>query len=239
MPVSGHSLLSLNHGGRMLPSQIAETQRYPHTSRQCAKTIDLYVADLRSMLQLPLKIRREGDLPPGTLLVDMEGGCNFASCILMLDIIAGLSVCLYFRQNAIGFETNRDRGPRFREFLEQYYPWEYEDLDKGQVSEILWQFLRNPLVHALGILPVTGMPGSINSIQVNKSAINLEEILELENIPRSLWLSSTFELEHSTFHVNVPPLYWGLHQLFRNLLSDASQMHLVETWYKNQVTKTP
>ena len=94
-------------------------------------------------------------------------------------------------------------------------------------------------MHALGILPVTGMPGNINRIQANKSALNLEEILELENVPRPPRLSSTFELELSTFHVNVPPLYWGLHQLLRSLLSDASQMHLVEAWYKNQVTKTP
>lgn len=223
----------------MIPSEIATVQTYSHIKGQCAKTLDLYIKDLRSMLQLPLKIRREGDLPPGTLLVDMEGGCNFASCILMLDIIAGLSVCLYFRQNAIGLETNRDRAPRFREFLEQYYAWEYEGLDKGQVSEILWQFLRNPLVHALGVLPVTEMPGSINRIQVNKGALNLKEVWELENVSRPLTLSSTFELEHSTFHVNVPPLYWGLHQLFRNLFSDADQMHLVETWYKNQAAKSP
>jgi hypothetical protein len=223
----------------MIPSQIAEVQTYPHIRGLCTRTLDLYIADLRSMLQLPFKIRQETDLPPGTLLIDMEGGCNFASCTLVLDVISGLSVCLYFRRNLIGLETSRDRGDRFKEFLESYYPWEYEFLDKRQVGDILWQLLRNPLVHALGILPFTGLSQSINRAQINKSALSLEQVLELENIARPHWLSSTFELVNSTFHVNVPPLYWGLHQLFRNLFSDTNQMRLIETWFENQATRSP
>jgi hypothetical protein len=106
----------------MIPSQIAEVQTYPHIRELCTRTLDLYIADLRSMLQLPFKIRQETDLPPGTLLIDMEGGCNFASCTFILDVISGLSVCLYVRHNLIGLETSRDRGDRFKEFLESYYP---------------------------------------------------------------------------------------------------------------------
>ena len=141
----------------MMPSRFPEIQSYPHIRGLCADALDLYIADLRSMLQLPLRIRREMGPGPDILLVDAEGGGNFASCTLLLDVIAGLSVCLYSRQGRIGLETSRDRGDRYREFLQQYYPWEYESLDSGQVSEILWEFLRNPLVHNLGILPFRGI----------------------------------------------------------------------------------
>lgn len=223
----------------MMPSRFPEIQSYPHIRGLCADALDLYIADLRSMLQLPLRIRREMGPGPDILLVDAEGGGSFASCTLMLDVIAGLSVCLYSRQGRIGLETSRDRGDRYREFLQQYYPWEYESLDSGQVSEILWEFLRNPLVHSLGILPFRGIAVNANRVQINKSALLFQQILELENVARPIWLSSTFELERSTFHVNIPPLYWGLHQLLRNLFSDVNQMGLVETWFENQATGRP
>lgn len=218
----------------MNPSEFEQIQIYPRIKALCANTLDLNIADLRSMLQLPLTIKREMAPGPDISLIEMTGGCNFASCVLMLDIVAGLSVCLYFRQGRIGLDTNGDRGNRFRKVLEGYYPWQYEDLDNRQVSRILWEFLRNPLVHSLGMLPFRVMCGSLNRVQINKSALELQRILELEAVSRPLWLSSSFELDRSIFHVNIPPLYWGLHQLFRNLFSDANQMRQVEIWYENQ-----
>lgn len=217
----------------MIPSQIAP-DTYPHIKTLCSRTLDLHIMDLRSMLQLPLKIQRE----PDSLLLEIEGGCNFASCTLILDVISGLSVCLYFRENKIGLNTNRDRGPRFKEFIEHYYPWQYESLDKKDVSKALWKFLRNPLVHTLGVLPLAAASRTVERVQINKSPLEMQEILDLED-SRSYRLSSTFELVNSTFHVNIPPLYSGLHQLFRNLFSDDNQMRLVETWYENQVAKSP
>ena len=122
--------------------------------------------------------------------------------------------------------------------VDDYYPWEYESLEKTRVSEILWEFLRNPLVHALGILPFKGISPDVNRVRINKSPLSLQEILDLENL-RPSKLSSTFELEKSTFHVNIPPLYSGLHQLFRDLFSDANQMGLVEDWHKKRMTNKP
>ena len=215
----------------MNPSQFPEVQSYTRVRAQLAKTIDLYIADLRSMLQLPLKTVRKRDTEPDILLIDLQGSCNFASCTLILDFIAGLSVCFYFRQGEIGIETERDRGDRFKELLNKYYPWQYESLEKGMVSNILWKFLRNPLVHTLGVLPKDGKCVNITRVQINKSDLTSSQIQELENTSRSGWLASTFELTDSTFHVNIPCLYWGLHQLLRNLFSDNGQMTQIEKWY--------
>lgn len=190
------------------------------------------------MLQLPLRIKREMAPEPDILLVDMEGGANFATSTFMLDVVAGLSVCLYFRQGKIGLETKGDRGDRFKELLQEYYPWKYGELQKTQVTQILWEFLRNPLVHTLGILPFGVTSLNVSRVQVDKVPLSLQEILHLEET-RPLGLSSPFELERSVFHVNIPRLYSGLHQLFRNLFSDVNQMHLVEDWHEKQATKRP
>jgi hypothetical protein len=226
----------------MNPSQFQQIQAYPHIKGQIASTIDLFISDVRSILQLPLHIIREMTPRQGVTLIALEGGCNFLSCTAMLDIIAGISVCLYFRNSRIGFETDNDRGDRFRDLLVSYYPWNFETLDSMDVSRVLWKYLRNPLVHNLGILPFRGTTVSninINRIQINKSPMDYQEVIQLESISRPMELSSAFDLDHSIFNVNIPPLYWGLHQLLRNLFSDATQMNLVETWYGNQFTGIP
>lgn len=215
----------------MNPSRFPQVQSYGQVRAQLAKTIDLYIADLRSMLQLPLRIIRKRDTEPDLLLVELEGGCNFASGTLILDIVAGLSVCFYFRQKGIGLETERDRADRFKEFLKKYYPWQYESLGKDRVSDILWKFLRNPLVHSLGVLPLNGKCADITRVQVNKSDLTSVQIQELEDASRPAWLPSAFELRNSTFHVNIPSLYWGLHELLRTLFSDDDEMSRVENWY--------
>ncbi len=103
---------------------------------------------LKPLVESPLHdVRCLMQLPKGRL----KAGCNLSAGILLLNMIAGISVCLY-DANLKEFNSENKRRKRFKGLLSEYYPWENEPIEKEQATEILWSNARNPLTHSLGLL---------------------------------------------------------------------------------------
>ena len=117
-------------------SDLVDSARFPAVAKFLDTQVEMQFADLRVLLQLPTG--------------DWQAGCNFAAANMLLNLLSGFSVCL---MNA-GLEAlteRRDRGIRFKNLLDQYYPWDAESWSPNQCSEWLYDVARNPLAHSLGI----------------------------------------------------------------------------------------
>jgi hypothetical protein len=163
--------------------------------------------DIRGMLKLPLPE------------VGIKAGCNFSAAAMLCNLISGISVVLYTPKN-----KNIGSGKRFRELLKEYYPWE-DGENRQQKSEIIYDFIRNPLAHSLGVLKRGSLP-----IAIHKDALTEEQIEEMEkSYIRPSWVP--FAVKNNPkgdYILSVWGLYWGVFHLVGNLTKDTGQMQEAE-----------
>jgi hypothetical protein len=148
-------------------------------------------------------------------------GFNFAATMVLCNLISGISVILYTPKNRrTPREKSKDRGPRFKELLRQYYPWDYSE-DKEAKIQILYDVIRNPLTRSLGVLEEGFIQTSINK---DDPPLTQGQIEELERSPnRPQWLSLAVECDNRTNKINVEGLYWGVLNLVRKLAEDTNK----------------
>lgn len=195
--------------------RLVDSQQYPKLSYFLERFLTMQFADFRCLLRLP-----EGEL---------NAGCNYATASVLLNIIGGVSVCLY-DASLDDFASNSGRGQRFKCLLLTYYPWQSEPVQVKTAAEVLYDSLRNPLAHCLGLYKPKDKYGS----RIVKTHMDIEQIAALENNKtRPDWLPPTITISPSAYHydVNVNTLYWGVHRLIENLLSEKQQLVRAETFF--------
>jgi len=185
----------------MLPSQFQEIKLYPTVDKFVLDHLDMQFNDVRGMMKLPL---------PG---VGISGGCNFAAASTLCNLISGISVVLYTPK-----DPKSGPGKRFKELLEQFYPWEPGE-ERIENARVIYGFVRNPLAHSLGILKKGSLP-----ICIKKDALTEAQLEEIENSSvRPPWVLPAVT-KRSKYVLSVWGLYWGVFHLLRRLAKDARQM---------------
>lgn len=194
----------------MKPSEFPEVRLYPAIAKFLQTQVDMLFEDIRSMLLLPLS--------------RCEGGCNFSAADFICDVISGISAVLYKPDEGI----DKDR---FKELMQNYYPWKEEGFDPQKGTEIIWNWMRNPITHRLGlVLPAKGE----RPVVVAKSPLNIRQIEELEDISKQIKIKTIEVKEDGTYLINVLGFYRGLHKMLKNLFGDKNQMQRTNKyWGKN------
>jgi len=122
----------------MIPAKLTDFKDWPKVEKFVKKRISMQYEDLRKLMQ-----------EPGFNLLAVAGLC---------DLVSGLSVSLYkpavTKKSAVvcGIKKQVDlgTGELFTLLLETYYPWQKGERRKRK-SAIIYKFVRNPLVHSLGM----------------------------------------------------------------------------------------
>lgn len=182
--------------------------------------VDMEFHDVHCMLRLPLKSK------------GLDAGCNFAAASFLLSLVAGLSTAL-FRQT--GYD-----GERFREMLENFYPWDVEPAGavrkRSDGSAILYQLFRNPLAHALGLdtKQVGGGSSKVVVLSTDRRRVRLDvakgrlserKLEQLEgSVTRPKWARGTIIMDRRRRKLLVPGLYWGVREMVRRLTHDRARM---------------
>jgi hypothetical protein len=100
-----------------------------------AGTCDKYLHDVHAMLRLPL---------PST---GITVACSLSATAVLVNVVSGVSVTLFDPSDS------RDRGRKFRQALELYYPWDLEPPGAtigAPAAATIYKLFRNPMAHALG-----------------------------------------------------------------------------------------
>ena len=100
-------------------SDSVDADRFPSVAKFLEKQVEVQIAELRVLLQQPL----------------LQGGtdCSFAAANALLNLISGLSVCL-FESSCEALTNRRDRGKRFKKLLREYFPWAGEQWSPDECS---------------------------------------------------------------------------------------------------------
>jgi hypothetical protein len=181
-----------------------------------ARQIDMQFADLTTMLRLPQK------------QIGLDGGCNFAAARLCFDLMAGASVLFYDASIEALHERGR-RGQRFKTLVATFYPWlpGTDDAVGEEAARLLYDWARNPLAHALGVVgpAATGATDPVPIFFASKGALEPDQIAEIEEPRiRPRWLDPTIRHAGGNIYtLFVPSLVWGIHRMLENVFADVTQ----------------
>jgi hypothetical protein len=191
-------------------------RKYPLVYKFISSHVEMQFVDVRGMLKLPLP--KQG----------INGGCNFAAMAVLCNLISGISRILY--------NSNKSKaGELFRELLRYYYPWEAGELEQRDYKiKNLYDVIRNPLVHSLGV-----DDKSDKQIVIEKRPLSIRQINKIERSnKRPSWVKLAVRIEDNKYIINVPGLYWGTYHMLIRLLKDTRQMALTEQRFKTgKITK--
>lgn len=171
--------------------------------------LEPHLEDVHTMLRLPVA----GD--PG-----LRAGCNFAIAQVLLAVVAGASVTLY---QPSALRSRGGRGQLFREILTNHYPWNEELSISGRVvgndaARILYDLLRNPLAHALGVIDPADSLG-FTSFEVMKGSFAEADIEATERaVARPVdWTDPTLRQDGTKLTLWVRSFYWGVRRMIENV----------------------
>jgi len=200
------------------PSGLPEIQDYPYIVSFLVNQVDMLFSDLRCLLLFPCVV--------------LDTGFNLTAASLLFNILAGISVCFHNPSlPALTDHRSHPRGTKFKELLEEYYPWEGEPLAPAEAIDVLYAKARNPLAHSLGLDSPTSHDPS--KVYIGKHFLTEEEIMRLESSQqRPKGLRPTVYKQNSDFVISVPTLYWGTWRLLQKLFRDKDQMKRAEEFLK-------
>lgn len=187
----------------MLPSQFPEFKAYPAVDNFVTYHLAMQFDDVRGMMKLPLP------------QVGIGAGCNFAVVATLCNLISGISVVLYTPKG-----PNGGSGKKFKELLEEFYPWEPGE-KKAEKAKVIYDLVRNPLAHSLGVLKKGSLP-----ISIVKDTLTEAQLEEMENSSvRPIWVPLAVTGGSTKYVLSVWGLYWGVFHLVWRLAKSTNQMH--------------
>ena len=190
----------------MLPSHLSEFGNYPAVLNFVTNHLDMQFDDVRGMMKLPLP------------KIGITGGCNFAAAGILCNLISGISVVLYTPK-----KKKMGSGEKFKSLLEDFYPWEPGE-KKEDKSKVIYDFIRNPLAHSLGV----SKKGSFK-VFIKKGPLTEAKLQKIEKSSvRPNWVPQTVTSDPKGYVVSMGGLYWGVLNLVRRLAQDTKQMQKAE-----------
>jgi hypothetical protein len=175
--------------------------------------LDMQFADVHCMLRLPI------------IEADLHAGFNFAAANSLLALVSGISALI-----SPGINTHRQSGDKFKEVLIKYYPWDIQppvpsDKNIEVVVDHLYQYLRNPLAHTLGLKPAGNF-----LVTIVKDPMQEAEIVTLEQNDSPSYQA----VEYTPVNMNgeqieqislyIATFYWGVRKMLTRLTEDTAQM---------------
>lgn len=195
----------------MRPSEFVEFRSFPLVHGFVRNHLDMQFNDIRTMLKLPI----------GSL--GLDAGCNFAAASTLCNLISGISVMMYTPVN--GGKRRGDRRKRFCELMIIYYPWGTGE-KREEKTKVLYDLIRNPLAHSLGIFDKQQYCITIRKFDPPLDNHRIETIESSDVCPT--WLHQAVIGGNNSYDINVEGLYWGVFHLLKQLACDRTQMEQVE-----------
>jgi hypothetical protein len=221
----------------MLPSDLTDFAAWPTVETFVNTRLTPHFADVRGLLERP--------------------GYNFLAATGLCSIISGISVSLFkpVSANRVKKRKGKANGWRytdshgadaflgtselFRVLLETFYPWDASEASE-QKAKVVYDFVRNPLAHALGENKKPGYtirirkskedpPGS--GTHVGLAGAQLTQLEMATARPADLKLA--IDGAGKTWDFRVESFYWGVYQLLLRLAKDISQMAAAQTRFSN------
>jgi len=160
----------------------------------------------------------------------MLPNCNFAATAILVNLISGFSTIFYTQQG--------NSGDRFKSMLKDFYPWDLQPSNNASpevVIQCLYDTVRNPLAHSLGVQTrevkasrcqskhVVIRKPSAKTFGYGKQSLPKDLLDQLERSPTPPGPTLTENGEGGRT-LSVDGLYWGVRTMLSRLTDDTARM---------------
>ena len=194
----------------MNPSGFPEIVKYRAVDRFFRNHLDMQFNDVRTLMKLP---------KPGH---GLPAGCNFVAAAALANLIGGFAEVLYAAPPSMNGPLQS--GARLQALLKDLYPWQPGERRSAK-AKALYYFVRNLLVHNLGIDDPRRPKKEMRRIPVRKRRLTDRQLIELEttSIPPA-WTGLAVRRVDRRWNIYVPALYWGVFHLLRRITERPRHM---------------
>src|SRR5262245_13168500 len=198
----------------MKPSEFPELTKYRAVGRFFRNHLDMQFSDVRALMKLPLP---EQGLP---------AGCTFIAAAALANLIGGFAEVLYAVPPSLN--SAKQSGARLLALLKDLYPWQSGERRRAK-ARALYYFVRNPLVHNLGIDDPRRLKKEMRRIPIRKRGLTDRQLIELEtaNIPPPWAVLAVRQIERRWI-IYVPALYWGVFHLLQRITEQPTHMRYAQ-----------
>jgi hypothetical protein len=172
----------------------------------------------------------------------LNNGCNFASASTICNLISGVSVTMF--QPAVTQRPDRHgnmqtigSGEAFREFVKAFYP-DPSPQRRSAVADVIYQQLRNPFAHALGVLGNGALQLEINKMLSRGAAtmgdgLTQAELAAIEESPqRPGGIPLGVQGSGNQWEITVDYFYRDALDMMVALANDTQQMQQAEARFQ-------
>jgi hypothetical protein len=192
--------------------------------------IRMQFEDIGAMLRLPMQAH------------GVKNGCNFAAASVICNMIDDISVtifklALYQRGDKQGNMRMICKGEPFKEFVKAFYPDVWSQ-GRSDVADVLYEQLRNPFAHALGVLSRGAYQLEIKKVLSTNAAtlgggLTQAEITAIEESPqRPGGITLGVQGSGHQWEIIVDFLYRDALDMMVGLAHDSAQMQQAEARFQ-------
>ena len=195
---------------------------YPNVHSFVFQYVRMQFEDVGAMLRLPIKS------------LGINNACNFASAEVICNLLSGISVTLYQPANYLKPDGKPiGSGKAFKEFVKAFYP-DTSPQRSSDVADVLYDQLRNPFAHALGVLDKSSNQLKISrAVLVNADGLSQNRLTEIEeSLQRPPGVDLGVRRAGNQWEIVVDFLYRDALDMMVSLGSDAPQMRVTEQRFK-------
>jgi hypothetical protein len=194
----------------MKPSEFPNLVKYRAVYRFFRKHLDMQFNDVRTLMKLP------------RLAQGLPAGCNFVAAAALANLVGGFAEVLYAAPPSMN--SPHKTGERLQAVLRELYPWQPGERRKAK-AKVLYYFVRNPLVHNLGIDDPRRLKKDMRRILIRKRRLTDRQLVELETAHTPpAWAGLAVRREGRRWNLYVPALYWGTFHLLGRLTERPKHM---------------
>lgn len=184
----------------------------------------MHFSDVRAMLMLP---RPD---------VGIQTGCNLALSGALCNILSGISTTLY-KPAHLHHETQSScgSGEAFRGLVRDFFP--NHPVGAVDFPKQLYDYARNPLVHALGI-DANSWPvvyGRVLHSPHPDSGWTDQELNDLESGRWRIDARPSIVIDSQKWTMHCDTFYFDVIELLRRLTTNSAQMHAAESRFQQGV----
>jgi hypothetical protein len=188
--------------------------------------LDRHFTDVRAMLQLP---RPD---------IGIRASCNFGVASTLCNLLSGISTTIYKPADLLHeAQSNCGAGRAFQGLIRDFFP--YQPHGAVDFPRELYEYARNPLVHALGLAnaapPVVSLLlGRVLHVPHPDSGWTDHELNDLESGRYNMTVPGV-EINSQGWALYADSFYFDVIELLRRLTADAAQMQAAETRFQQGV----
>jgi hypothetical protein len=194
----------------MNPSEFPQLAKYRAVERFFRKHLDMQFGDVCTLMKLPR---------PGQ---GLPAGCNFVVAAALANLIGGFAEVLYAAPPSMN--GSHQSGARLQALLKDLYPWQRGERRSAK-AKALYYFVRNPLIHNLGIDDPRRPKKEMRRIPIRKRRLTHRQLIELETAKTPpAWVGLAVRRVDRRWNIYVPALYWGVFHLLRRITEQPRHM---------------